>query len=126
MTRDQGARVLGAGRPLEHRLGEVAGLGREGHSGPTMQRRPPAGRARRGQPLTTVAATIPPIRPAYVFDGEMWVRNLLRPNRLPMKYAPVSNDQTVRTRSTIQPRSAPSPASGAPAAGPAPRGQGAG
>ena len=24
---------------------------------------------------TTVAATIPPISPAYVFDGEMWVRN---------------------------------------------------
>ena len=26
---------------------------------------------------TTVDATMPPMSPAYVFDGEMWVRNFL-------------------------------------------------
>ena len=54
---------------------------------------------------------MPPISPAHVLDGEMWVRNFRRPNRLPMKYAPVSYDQTARTSRTIQPRSAPSAAS---------------
>ena len=34
---------------------------------------------------TTVVATIPPTRPAYVFDGEMWVRNFRWPNCLPTR-----------------------------------------
>ena len=103
-----------AGRPLEHRLGEVAGLGREGHE--RTQDSAPSGRLaetrRACSAATTVAATIPPISPAYVFDGEMWVRNFRRPNRWPMKYAPVSYAQTARTRSRIQPRSGAEPRRG--------------
>ena len=42
-----------------------------------------------------------------VLDGEMWVRNFVRPKVLPTRYAPVSYAQTANTSSRIQPRSAP-------------------
>ena len=61
----------------------------------------------------TVDATIPPMSPAYVLDGEMWVRNFSRPNRLPTRYAPVSYDHTAKTSRMIHPRSAPSTWNGA-------------
>ena len=77
--------VLGAGGALEHRLGEVAGLrGERRRAARGRARGAAAGRGpRAAAPTTTVVATMPPIRPAYVFDGEMWVRNFGRPNCLP-------------------------------------------
>ena len=66
VARDERARVLRAGRPLEHRLGEVAGLGGERRERPEEQR--VERRSGRGPTAalatTTVAATMPPTSPA--------------------------------------------------------------
>ncbi len=51
--------------------------------------------------------------PSTVLAGEMWVMKWVRPMLLPVRYAPVSNDQTARMSSRIQPRSAPSADNGA-------------
>src|ERR1035437_7385149 len=63
---------------------------------------------------TAVEAATPPNSPQSLFDGEMWASNLRLPRAMPTQYAPVSNDQTIRMTSRIQPRPAPSPVAGAP------------
>ena len=78
VARDERPRILGPGRPLDDRFGEVAGLGRQARSaargpahGAGSGRDPRAG----ARPRPSSAIT-PPTRPSIVFDGEMWVRNL--------------------------------------------------
>ena len=88
MTRDQVARVLRAGGPLEHRLGEVAGLGRERHDrtedeGPDRV----LAEAREHQaPTTTVDGDDPADQPGVRSSrARCGSRNFRRPNRLPTK-----------------------------------------
>ena len=84
MARDQGPGVLGVGGALDDRLGEVARLrGERGERTEQRSRasgsgRRPRARARRRRSWRRS----PPARPAYVLDGEMWVRNFVRPKLL--------------------------------------------
>ena len=75
VARDERARLLRAGRALEHRLGEVAGLRRRRRATRPKHEagepRPPEG-AERARAPTIAAATRPPTTPSTVFDGEMW------------------------------------------------------
>jgi hypothetical protein len=116
VARDQRPRVLRAGGALEHRLGEVAGLRGERDERPEHERRT-GGLAEPGEQQRDDdrRRDDPPTSPAYVFDGEMWVEELAPPEAPPDEVRPVSYDQTPSTSSRIQPRSAPSAASGAPA-----------
>ena len=79
------AGVLLAGGPLEHRLGEVAGLGREAEHRPEDERpqraagRAPASRSA----VTIVVATSPPITPSMDLDGRDVGQELVAPDLPP-------------------------------------------
>ena len=102
------ARVLGAGGPLEHRLGEVAGLRGQRRSA-----------ARAASAWSRVCAEAPeherrrrswprrPRRPAprSSSTARCGSGTCVRPKFWPTRYAPVSYDQTARISSRIQPRS---------------------
>ena len=80
MARDQRARVLGAGGALEHRLGEVAGLGREPDQRPEEQRPERAlAEAHSSSARHDGRRDQPADEALDVLTGEMWARNLCPP-----------------------------------------------
>ena len=111
MTRDQRARVLRAGRALEHRLGEVAGLRGQGRQR-ARARSACQGGAPRAQSISADddrrrdhTADEPGVRLGRRDVGQEAGR--ARSAR-PTRNAPVSYAHTARTRSRIQPVAAPS------------------
>ena len=114
MARDQVARVLRAGGPLEHRFGEVAGLRREGHERAEDQgRRPGSGRGRRGpgrrRPSRRRSRRSARRRSstARCGSGTSAARTACRRSTRRCR-----RPRPTRTRSTIQPRSAREPRQG--------------
>ena len=86
MAGDKRPRILFTGRPLEHRFGQVTRLGRQGSEWTEQQRVDRRlAEADEQQPDHDRGGDDPADEAAYVFDGEMWVRNFSRPNCRPIR-----------------------------------------